>query len=136
VTTRCYGFDPVDRAIYAPSVGDAADLGLSTRVFDTTTGMPATDMLVECHRLEPSGWTLLAAARTDAKGRVESLLSGATLTTGDYRMHYMTGAWYARRRVDCFFPSVTLDIRISDAAHHHHVSLLLSPFAYSAHRDS
>ncbi len=98
--------------------------------------MPAVDLLVECHRLEPSGWVLLAAARTDAEGRINSLLSGASLMTGDYRMHFMTGAWYARRRTDCFFPSVTLDLRITDAARHHHVPLLLSPFAYSTYRGS
>ncbi|MSR29237.1 MAG: hydroxyisourate hydrolase [Phycisphaerales bacterium] len=98
--------------------------------------MPAVDMLIECHRLETSGWVLLSAARTDADGRINSMLSGTQLTTGDHRVNFMTGAWYARRRMDCFFPTVTIEFRVSDAARHHHIPLLVSPFSYSTYRGS
>ncbi len=99
-----------------------------------TTGMPADDMLVECHRLETTGWVLMSAERTDANGHIHALLQGGALASGDHRINFMTGAWFARRRVDCFFPSVSIEIRITDPTRHHHASLLLSPFAYSVHR--
>ena len=37
---------------------------------------------------------------------------------------------------DAFFPEVALTFRISDGTAHHHVPLLLSPFAYSTYRGS
>ena len=47
-----------------------------------------------------------------------------------------TGAWFAAREVATFYPEVTLTFAVVDPAQHHHVPLLLSPFAYSTYRGS
>jgi 5-hydroxyisourate hydrolase len=38
--------------------------------------------------------------------------------------------------VAAFYPEVTVAFDVTDAAAHHHVPLLLSPFAYSTYRGS
>ena len=40
-----------------------------------------------------------------------------------------------RPYAEAFFPEVTIALRVTDARHHH-VPLLLSPFAYSTYRGS
>ncbi|MET1074277.1 MAG: hydroxyisourate hydrolase, partial [Umezawaea sp.] len=47
-----------------------------------------------------------------------------------YRLVFDTGP------ISPFFPEVVLTFRVADPAEHHHVPLLLSPFAYSTYRGS
>ena len=49
---------------------------------------------------------------------------------------FATGAWFAAQHVASFHPSVAIEFTVSDAAQHHHVPLLLSPFGYSTYRGS
>lgn len=105
-------------------------MSLSTHVLDATSGRPATGVAV---RLERDGVTL-AEAVTDADGRVREL---ATLAAaGTYRITFATGAWFAAAGQEGFYPEVTIAFTVTDPAAHHHVPLLLAPYAYSTYRGS
>ncbi|MCE9620014.1 MAG: hydroxyisourate hydrolase [Planctomycetes bacterium] len=110
--------------------------GLSTHVLNTASGLPAAGVLVHCQILKGETWADLQSARTDDDGRVRNFLSGGKLNAGIYRMTFATGAWFAEKNIETFFPTVAIEFRVTDAARHHHVPLLLSPFGYSTYRGS
>jgi len=103
-------------------------MSVSTHVLDAATGRPAIGVPVTLSRRTGEGWTVLAEAATDADGRVPRL--AADTPAGTYRLHFDTAA---RNE---FFPEVLITFVIADASAHHHVPLLLSPFAYSTYRGS
>ena len=100
---------------------------ISTHVLDATTGRPAAGMPV---RLESTGGSPVAEARTDADGRVGTLATG--LDAGDYRLVFDTGGYFP----DTFYPQVVVTFTVTGPGQHYHVPLLLSPFAYSTYRGS
>jgi 5-hydroxyisourate hydrolase len=103
---------------------------LSTHVLDAALGRPATAVGV---RLEHAG-TVLAEERTDDDGRVRELATD--LPAGTYRLTFATGAYFAATGRSTFYPEVVVAFTVADAGEHHHVPLLLSPFAYSTYRGS
>jgi 5-hydroxyisourate hydrolase len=112
-----------------------AELGLSTHVLDTSTGRPAPGVHLELHALHGGTWKQVHTTHTDSDGRAQGLSKGP-LEAGDYRLQFDTGSWFAKQGIECFFPSVTIEFRVSDTQRHHHVPLLLSPFGYSTYRGS
>jgi 5-hydroxyisourate hydrolase len=103
---------------------------ISTHVLDTATGRPAVGVAVVLFDAEGSA---IVAGSTDADGRIASLGPDA-LPPGAYRLVFDTGAWFGD--APHFYPLVTIDFTLTDAASHYHVPLLLSPFAYSTYRGS
>jgi len=110
--------------------------GISTHVLDTSKGTPGIDVRVVLEREgAPGTWERLNEGRTDADGRVKSLLpSGRGLEMAAYRLTFETEPYFAKSGVSTFFPSVTVVFRVMDAGRHHHVPLLVSPFGYSTYR--
>ena len=106
-------------------------MSLSTHVLDATRGAPAVGVPV---RLAAVDGTELAAGVTDDDGRIARL--AATLAEGDYRITFDTAAYFAATGQQGFYPEVTVTFTVTDAGRHHHVPLLLSPFAYSTYRGS
>lgn len=104
-------------------------MSLSTHVLDAVTGRPAEGVEVRLER----GGAVLAQARTDGDGRVRDL---GILETGRYGLTFDTGPWFAAAGRETFYPEVTVAFVVADAQRHHHVPLLLSPFAYSTYRGS
>jgi 5-hydroxyisourate hydrolase len=104
---------------------------LSTHVLDAAHGRPAAGVAVRFATLagEP-----LATAVTDDDGRVREL--AAELPAGDYRITFDTGAYFAATGQQGFYPEVAVTFTVTDPGQHHHVPLLLSPFAYSTYRGS
>ena len=102
-------------------------MSLSTHVLDAVTGAPAQGVPV---RLERDG-AVLAEAVTDADGRVRDR---GPLTVGVHRLTFDTAAWFGA--TPTFYPEVTIAFTVTDPGAHHHVPLLLSPFAYSTYRGS
>ncbi|GAB3477648.1 hydroxyisourate hydrolase [Amycolatopsis cihanbeyliensis] len=104
---------------------------VTTHVLDTAAGRPAAGVPV---RLESRGedWETLASARTDEDGRAREL-GPDHLPEGVYRLVFDTAAYHGER---AFFPEVTVCFRITDGQAHHHVPILLSPFAFSTYRGS
>lgn len=100
----------------------------STHVLDAARGRPAAGVAV----LLSAGGAPVEEAVTDADGRVRF---GADLAAGPHRLTFATGPWFAEQQRDTFFPEVTLDFLVADGEHHH-VALLLSPFAYTTYRGS
>lgn len=108
---------------------------ITTHVLDTALGRPAAGVPVRLERVHESGCTILATADTDADGRAAQL-GPDRAEPGDYRLTFDTAAYYARTQQGSFFPEVSITFTLADPAQHHHVPLLLSPFAYSTYRGS
>ncbi|MBB2922772.1 hydroxyisourate hydrolase [Cellulomonas cellasea] len=105
---------------------------VTTHVLDTARGRPAAGVPVEL--VGPDG-TSLARALTGADGRVP-VLGPRTLAPGTYRLVFDVATYAAASGQDVFFPRVTVDVAVTDAAGHLHVPLLLSPFGYTTYRGS
>lgn len=106
-------------------------MSISTHVLDATTGQPAAGLELVLSRQDGGRWRELARRRTDADGRVPDL-AGET-TAGVYRIVFQTEAYL---QVETFYPEIVVIFRITVPAGHHHVPLLLSPYAYSTYRGS
>ncbi|ROS78944.1 hydroxyisourate hydrolase [Cellulomonas sp. PhB143] len=116
---------------------------VTAHVLDTAAGAPARGVEV---RLEAQAdartdagtttetWRVVAASTTDDDGRVTDL-GPALLEPGTYRLVFATGEYFARSGTPTYFPFVAVAFRVVDDTHHH-VPLLLSPFALSSYRGS
>jgi len=105
-------------------------VSVSTHVLDSVLGRPATGIAVRLF----AGDDLLAEGVTDADGRCR-LAEDAT-GAGPHRLVFATGPWFAEQDRETFYPEVVLTFAVVAPAEHHHVPLLLSPFAYSTYRGS
>lgn len=105
-------------------------MSLSTHVLDATTGRPASGVAVSLSR---SG-NEVAAGVTDGDGRIAEVT--ADLEEGTYRLRFDTASYFASQGVNGFYPEVLITFEVTDAHAHHHVPLLLSPYAYSTYRGS
>ncbi|TMM15539.1 MAG: hydroxyisourate hydrolase [Actinobacteria bacterium] len=92
---------------------------ISTHVLDTASGMPAAGVRVELFR----GEDLVAAAETDADGRIREL---ADVAAGTYRLVFHPPS--------PFFTRVELELELGDGDHH--VPLLVSPYSCATYRGS
>jgi len=104
---------------------------VTTHVLDAALGEPAAGVSVAL--AGPDG-TVIAVGVTDDDGRVPEL-GPEVLPAGDYRLEFETGSYFAASGRTTFYPRVTVDFILKDAAHYH-VPILLSPFAYSTYRGS
>lgn len=96
---------------------------LSTHVLDAAQGVPRTDLEVVLSA--GADGAELERARTDADGRVRF---ATALDAGRHALTFATGT--------AFHPVVRVDFTVDAAQPHHHVALLLSPFAYTTYRGS
>ncbi len=111
---------------------------ITTHILDTTSGKPGAGIPVVLERkTHLSGWQTVAEGITDIDGRVNDLLSPTeAFLPGHYRLIFDTGAYFAMRSIECFFPQITVSFVVKDSVQHFHVPLLLSPFGYSTYRGS
>jgi len=93
---------------------------LSTHVLDTGQGTPARGVRVELFRASE----LVAEGSTDDDGRIAGLAEA--LEPGAYRLVFHPPSPYFRR--------VELEIELGEG--HHHVPLLVSPYACATYRGS
>ncbi|PPF42278.1 hydroxyisourate hydrolase [Pseudoclavibacter sp. AY1F1] len=111
---------------------------ITSHVLDSSVGLAAAGIRI---RLRSLSGQELGEAVTDADGRVADL-GPALLPAGTYELVFETGAYFAARGVDTFYPHIAVAITVAaatevsgdGAAPHYHVPLLLSPFAYSTYR--
>jgi 5-hydroxyisourate hydrolase len=106
-------------------------MSISTHVLDAATGRPAVGVGIVLEGRATDGWAEIAARSTDVDGRVPDL--AVVAPAGVYRLRFDVEGYLG---ADTFYPEVAVTFRISDASAHHHVPLLLSPFAYSTYRGS
>jgi 5-hydroxyisourate hydrolase len=111
-------------------------MSISTHVLDATTGRPAAGLELVLGRQHGGQWHELARRRTDVDGRVADLAPGAT--AGVYRIVFLTEVYLKAQSpaAETFYPEIVVIFQITDPAGHHHVPLLLSPYAYSTYRGS
>ena len=110
---------------------------ITTHVLDTARGCPAVGVPVVLEQRQESGsFVELGSGITDQNGRISDLISGKELKTGEYRLTFDTGTYFAAQSVTAFFLSVVVDFRLLETSEHYHVPLLLSPFGYSTYRGS
>jgi 5-hydroxyisourate hydrolase len=120
---------------------------LSTHVLDAARGQPASGVPVHWESRRPDGvWAFTAAGVTDDDGRLAGagwLTPGSAaagrepaLAAGQHRLVFDTGAWYLIEGLTGFFPEVVITFTVTAPGKHHHVPLLLSPYAYSTYRGS
>ena len=110
---------------------------ITTHVLDQSTGRPAEFVSVKLERRDAAGaWATLVERNTDADGRVRDLLAAGALSAGVWRLTFGTGAYFAAQGKPTFLPEVAVTFEVFDAAQHHHVPLLLSPFGFSTYRGS
>ena len=105
-------------------------MSVSTHVLDSVLGRPAAGVAVRLL----AGDDLVAEGVTDADGRCR--LTEEATATGAHRLVFATGPWFAAQDRAAFYPEVVLTFEVREPAEHHHVPLLLAPFAYSTYRGS
>jgi 5-hydroxyisourate hydrolase len=108
---------------------------LSTHVLDATSGRPAPNVALRLHRRSETEWEPVGEGVTDDDGRC-STLAPADLQAAIYRLVFDTGAYFAASGQKGFYPEVSIVFEVTEPTRHHHVPLLLSPFAYSTYRGS
>lgn len=110
--------------------------GLSTHVLDLTHGKPAAGVAVT---LAYDGETWFEGV-TNADGRCPGLLGKRLLARGGYRLTFAVAGYFRGMGIALpeppFLDLVAIDFAVSDAAQHHHVPLLVSPYGYSTYRGS
>ena len=106
----------------------SASASLSTHVLDTHNGRPASGVRVALSRIDDGREVSIGVRQTDSDGRVREFATG--LTPGTYRLSFDVGSYFKDRHG--LLSSVCLEV-VLDAGHHH-VPLLVSPFACIAYR--
>ena len=106
---------------------------ITTHVLDTALGRPARGVPVRLSRTAPDQ-AVLAEATTDDDGRIAEL-GPDEAPPGTYQLRFDVAAYADATGQRCFFPEVIVTFAVTDERHHH-VPLLLSPFAYSTYRGS
>ena len=110
-------------------------MALTTHVLDTALGRPAAGVAITLHRDGEE----LARAVTNADGRTDGPLLAA-LDAGVYELRfavgdYLRGAGHAISDPP-FLDVVPIRFGVAAPGEHHHVPLLVSPWAYSTYRGS
>jgi 5-hydroxyisourate hydrolase len=110
-------------------------MSLSTHVLDSALGRPAEGVPVRLEHRAGDAWEAVASGVTDADGRLRDWVPAGRFGRGTYRLIFETAGYFAGRGVDAFYPEVVVTFAVTDDGHHH-VPLLLSPYAYSTYRGS
>lgn len=120
--------------IFATSAAPAVAADISTHVLDLARGVGGKDVPVTLSKRGSNGqWAQVGSARTDSNGRVRTFGEGVAFETGDYRLQFDMSA-YPDATAMPFFPEIAVAFRISDAAAHYHVPVVVSPYGYSTYR--
>jgi 5-hydroxyisourate hydrolase len=113
---------------------------LTTHVLDTTAGRPAAGVPVMLRVVEDAGRRPIAAAVTNADGRLDApLLAGENFRPGIYELVFTVAQYFRERGFALadppFLDEVVIRFGIAEARHYH-VPLLISPYGYSTYRGS
>ena len=116
---------------------------ITTHVLDAALGRPAAGVPVQLEQLvlrsadagAVEGVASTATGVTNSDGRVGSL-GPDHLERGDYRLTFDTAAYFRQTGQTGFYPTITVTFTVTDPARHHHVPVLLSPYAYSTYQGS
>ncbi len=115
-------------------------MSITTHILDLAAGRPAAGVAI---RLVGPG-DILRTGVTDHDGRCRTLLAPGELIPGDWRLEFDIGAYRratggrtdGAEECEPFYPRALVEFTVRDAAQHHHIPLLLSPYGYSTYRGS
>jgi 5-hydroxyisourate hydrolase len=109
---------------------------ITTHVIDGHAGQPGRGIRVTLSYREPDGgWGEMAAATTDANGRIDAWTGVPRFPSGTYWLRFASGAYFAARQIPSLYPSVVVELAVDEASHYH-VPLLLGPHGYTTYRGS
>ena len=111
-------------------------MSLSSHVLDAVHGRPARGVSVRWERLHGDAWQHVSDGVTDDDGRISQWEHAAPTSAGRHRLVFDSGGYFAGQGTRTFYPEVVVVFEVTDPDAHHHVPLLLSPFAYSTYRGS
>jgi len=115
---------------------------LSTHVLDLAHGRPAQGMQIDLYQVGPGNQrTLVCQEHTNADGRTDApLLSGQSITTGQYELLFHVAAYFASSGLTLsdppFLDVVPVRFGLADPGGHYHVPLLVTPWGYQTYRGS
>jgi 5-hydroxyisourate hydrolase len=110
---------------------------ITTHVLDTAAGRPAAGVAVRLEKRTGHAWHPLAAGITDDDGRLRTLLpDDQPFETGEYRIVFATGTYYAARGIESFHPEIAIAFEVRRPEEHFHVPLLVAPHGYTTYRGS
>lgn len=110
---------------------------ITTHILDTSVGKPAADVPVFLDFQDHGEWQRIGSGRTDADGRVKTLVPAEhELVKGVYRLEFSVADYFNANQVKSFYPYVKIVFSLEDTSSHYHVPLLLNPFGYSTYRGS
>jgi 5-hydroxyisourate hydrolase len=109
-------------------------MSLSSHVLDAVSGSPARGVRIRWDQLVDGEWAPVGHGATDDDGRLG--WPDRATDVGTHRLVFVTGEWFRGEGRETFYPEVVVLFEVTDADAHHHVPLLLSPFAYSTYRGS
>jgi 5-hydroxyisourate hydrolase len=112
---------------------------LTTHVLDTSSGVPASGVLVEAHLVSGSARTPVGTATTNAQGRTDPPLAGGSrFERGVYELTFHIGDYFRRAGVPTsdppFLDRVVIRVGIADPSAGYHIPLLISPYGYTTYR--
>ncbi len=107
-------------------------MSLSTHVLDVGAGRPAAGIPVRAERWTPEGFASVAAALTDADGRIPSLLAAGEWRAGRWQLVYELADYLG---ADALFQKVTIELNPA-TSERLHVPLLLNRFGFTVYRGS
>ena len=108
---------------------------LTTHVLDTRIGQPGKNMGIRLQKLEPGYWQTIAQGITNEDGRIADMLPALHYLNGNFKMLFDTGAYFAQKQTNCFYPVVEIQFTIAGQTHYH-IPLLISPFGFTTYRGS
>ena len=116
----------------SPCAATAAEI--STHVLDLARGVGGRGVPVVLFKKSDSGgWSEVGRGQTDDNGRVRSFGDPSLFKAGTYKLTFDMTA-YPNAQATPFFPEIDLVFRVTDAAAHYHVPVVVSPFGYSTYR--
>ncbi len=115
--------------------------GLTTHVLDVTRGVPARGVRIELYELDDGARRLLTTTTTNADGRSDQPLIGATeARVGRFELVFHAGDYFRDQGSTLadppFLDIVPIRFAVADASAHYHVPLIVSPWSYSTYRGS
>ena len=112
-------------------------MSITTRVMDTATGGPARGVTVILELRQAGEWSPIGRGTTDEHGRLSTLTEGRVITPGTYQLTFDIGTYHRDGGLAVpFFPEAKIIFNVRDPDALYDLSLFLSPFGFSAFRQS
>jgi len=119
-------------------LSEKADMSshITTHALDTSTGIPANNMLITLKQFKNNEWKPMSVGITNIDGRISDVLpAGQFLKPDAYTMTFNTKSYYENHNQKGFYPEVSIQFTVTDVSHYH-IPLLINPFGYTTYRGS